>query len=204
MSSPTGPVDPLAQEATLTVARALESLGIDYLIGGSMAAIAHGVIRMTNDVDLVADIGFHHVERLAAMLEPAYYLERDSIRDAIRRSSCFNLIHLASMFKVDVYLRRARRFDDVQFARRVQASLSGRPEHAAQFASAEDTILAKLEWFRLGGLVSERQWSDVLGLLKVQAGRLDLAHLRRESALMGLDDLLERALLSAGENLQSK
>lgn len=186
-------------DVTLRVAKVFERLNIPYLIGGSFASIVHGVVRTTNDADLVADMAAYQVEPFARALESDFYLERDAIHEAVRRRSCFNVIHLASMFKVDVYLRRDRRFDDTQFSRRIRLSLSGAPEDMAEVASAEDTILAKLEWFRLGGEVSERQWGDVLGMIRTQGDRLDVQYLRRWAASLAVTDLLERALVAARE-----
>jgi len=182
---------------TLQVARVLEGLGVAYLVGGSMASIVHGVVRTTQDVDLVADLRLQHVASLVRALEADFYVEEGSIRDAVNRASCFNVIHLATMFKVDVYLRRARAFDDAQFERRVRVPLTADGADAVEVASAEDTILAKLEWFRLGNEVSERQWGDVLGVIRTQQGRLDLGYLRRWAAALQIAELLERALAAA-------
>jgi hypothetical protein len=186
-------------DVTLRVAKVFERLNIEYFIGGSFASIVHGVVRTTNDADLVAEMAIYQVEAFARALEADFYLDRDAIRDAVIRRSCFNVIHLASMFKVDVYLRRDRRFDDTQFSRRIRLSLSGAPDDVAAVASAEDTILAKLEWFQLGAGVSERQWGDVLGMIRTQGERLDVQYLRRWAAVLGVPELLERALIAAGE-----
>src|SRR4029079_709307 len=89
---------------TLRVGAVLDSLNVPYLIGGSVASTFHGQMRFTNDVDLVADMAPWHVVPFARALEGDFYLDRDAIRDAVARRSCFNIIHLESMFKVDVYL----------------------------------------------------------------------------------------------------
>lgn len=188
--------EPLA--VTLLVTEALESLDVPYLIGGSLASTLHGMMRATLDADLVAAIGPEHAEPLAQALGGQFYVDVASIHDAIIHRSSFNVIHLATMFKVDIFVTKGRPFDRAQFARRQKQVVATEPVRTAYIASAEDTILTKLEWFRLGGEVSERQWRDVLGVLKVQAGQLDLAYLRRWAAQLKVDDLLEKAIAEAG------
>jgi hypothetical protein len=191
------PSEPVA--VTLLVIEALEALGVPYLIGGSLASAVHGVVRATLDVDLVADLRPEHVARFVQSLGNAFYADLDAIHDAIRRRSSFNLIHLETMFKVDVFIPKQRPFDQVQLTRRTQQLVATDPERTAYVASAEDTVLAKLEWYQMGGQVSERQWRDVLGVLKVQAGGLDLAYLWRWATELGVAGLLERAEAEAGQ-----
>ncbi len=188
--------EPIA--VTLLVIEALNDLGIPYLIGGSLASAVHGVPRATMDADLVADLRLEHAEPLARALGSAFYVDVESIRDAIRRHGGFNVIHLETMFKVDIFVRKPRPFDAAQFARRRDVVVATDPERTAYFASAEDSILTKLEWYRFGGEVSERQWGDVLGILKAQSTRLDLSYLRRWANALNVADLFERALREAG------
>ena len=183
---------------TLAVVDALETLDVPYAIGGSLASALHGVMRATMDADLVADLRLEHVAPLTRSLGDAFYADAEMMRDAIRRHGAFNLIHLDTVFKVDVFVARPRPFDRSQLARRQLHLLSEDPERYAYVTSAEDIILAKLEWYRLGGEVSDRQWRDVLGVLKVQAGRLDRDYLRRMAVELGVTGLLQRSLEETG------
>jgi len=181
----------------LLVADALDALGVSYAIGGSLSSAIHGVMRATMDADLVADLGLEHVEPLAQTLSDAFYADAHMMRDAIRRHSSFNLIHLDTTFKVDVFVAKPRAFDRAQLARRQVHLLSEDPERRAYVTSAEDIVLAKLEWYRMGDEISDRQWRDVLGVLKVQQNRLDLAYMQEMAVQLGVGDLLERALQEA-------
>ena len=187
--------EPLA--VTLQVVRALEAIGVRYLIGGSLASAVHGVARSTIDADLVADLRPEHAAPLVRALGDGFYADVEAIREAILQRRSFNVIHLQTMFKVDVFVQKNRPFDRSQFERRTQMALSDEPKCTAYVASPEDTILAKLEWYRMGKGVSDRQWRDVLGVVKEQGQRLDLAYLRQWAAELEVADLLEKAFAEA-------
>jgi hypothetical protein len=184
--------EPIA--ATIQVTTVLEKLGIPYLVGGSLASTIHGLVRTTQDSDLVAELRPEHIEPFARALESEFYIDEEMIAGAIAHRSSFNIIHRLSMFKVDIFVPRMRPFVKEQLARARREVFSVDPHADAMVATAEDTLLAKLEWYRMGGEVSERQWRDVLGILQVQAGSLDINYLRRWAIELKVTDLLERAL----------
>ena len=183
--------EPIA--VTLLVVTAFEALHVPYFIGGSLASAVQGVSRATMDADLMADLEEAHIPALIQALGDAFYFDAETIRSAVRRRSTFNVIHLKTMFKVDVFVNKRRPFDEAQFARRTRLTLIEDSDASAYLASAEDTILAKLDWYRQGGEVSDRQWRDILGVLRVQQGRLDAAYLRHWAAQLSVTDLLARA-----------
>ena len=130
-------------------------------------------------------------------LEVPYHIGEDMIRDAIRRRSSFNIIHLDTMLKVDVYIPKSRPFDQEEM-RRVQQEVLVEGTRPFYVASPEGTILNKLEWYKMGGEVSDRQWNDILGVLKVQGTHLDMLYLQHWAAILQVRDLLQRALVDAG------
>ena len=116
------------------------------------------------------------------------------IADSIRRHSSFNIIHKETMFKVDVFFPSPRPFQRSQLTRGQRQTFELETKLSANFASPKDTILSKLEWYRMGCETSERQWHDNLGVLKTQAGELDLGYLQTWAGELSIADLLSRAL----------
>jgi hypothetical protein len=181
------------------VVAALDEMGVAYEIGGSVASSACGVPRTTLDVDLVAALGREHVKELVDRLQSLYYVDENAAFEAVERQSSFNLIHLGTMLKVDVFVLKSRAYDQSAFRRKRKDRLSLDPAgNSFYFASPEDVVLNKLEWFRLGRELSERQWNDVAGVLKVQQGALDIVYMRHWAGVLGIMDLLERAFREAG------
>ncbi|MHC4114675.1 MAG: hypothetical protein ACYSSL_05070 [Planctomycetota bacterium] len=176
----------------------LEKLSIAYYIGGSVASSAYGIARATIDVDLVANIEMHQVNRLVKALETDYYIDAEMIRDAIHKSTSFNLIHLETMIKIDVFLVKNQPYDSKALTRRCHDTLDEEGSRKFYLSSPEDIILNKLQWYQRGGRVSEQQWKDVLGILKVQADKLDLEYLKYWASRLNLSDLLNRSLDNAG------
>jgi hypothetical protein len=183
--------------AVAPVAGCLDRLHVRFFVTGSAASSAHGVARASLDVDLVAELDAAHVEPFVACLADAYYIPIDALRVAVAERRSFNLIHLATMFKVDVFVSRRREYDVIAADRAQPESLDeahGAPRLPT--ATAEDTVLRKLEWFRRGGEVSERQWWDVVGVLKVTR-HINREYLRGWATRLGIADLLDRALAQA-------
>jgi hypothetical protein len=176
------------------LARVFDDLGIRYLVGGSLASSVYGIPRATQDVDLVAEIALSHVEALTNALANDFYVDSGMIRDAIRRRACFNVVHLATMFKADVFIPGDDPWSREEMSRaRTEQYDTLEGKVTIRFASAEDTMLHKLVWYQVGNQVSDRQWVDVMGILKVQAGSLDRAYLERWAHLLNVADLLNRA-----------
>jgi hypothetical protein len=187
--------EPIA--VTLDVVAVLDELGIPYLVGGSLASSVHGVPRSTNDLDLVVELPGRLVDELVARLRERFYIDRDMIVDALKRRASFNIVHLATMFKVDLFTSDRSELVQEEMRRRELVEL-GEPPKRVWVCSAEDIVIQKLDWFRKGDRVSERQWNDLIGVLKVQRERLDLAYIRRWASTLGLSALAEEAIAEVG------
>lgn len=190
--------EPDILQALRPVADALEEIGVRYYIGGSIASSVRGIPRATLHIDFVADLRMDDAAALVARLHSSYYVDEEAAREAVRNRGSFNLIHLSTMLKVDVFIPKGRAFDREAQGRATAHPLEEQPDaRAFPIASAEDTVLAKLEWYRAGKEVSEQQWRDVLGVLKVRGQELDFEYLGRWAEQLGVLDLLRRALEDA-------
>jgi len=181
------------------VAAALTRLDVPYFVAGSLASSLHGEPRSTNDIDLVADLDAQRIEALIADVGADFYLDPGAVREAVANRTSFNLVHLATATKVDVFLLISEPFEVERMRTRQRVALGGAPALEAFVDAPEHTVLRKLEWFDRGGRVSERQWRDAVGVLRVQGERLDQARLRRWAGPLGVTDLLEQALGEARE-----
>ena len=185
-------------EALTPVVDALEVANIRYRVGGSVASSALGVARSTLDVDVACEIREEHVDAFVGRLSSDYYIDADMVRDAIRRRASFNVVHFRTMIKVDVFVQKGDAFSRTSFERATRKPLEDVPgARAFDLTTPEDIILHKLAWYELGGRISERQWSDVLGVMRVQAEVLDWKYLEEWAGALDLAALLSKAKAAA-------
>lgn len=175
---------------TLLVIDVLDQLNIPYVIVGSLASTQHGMARSTFDSDLVVKLNKSQATQLISQLQGDFYADEEMALNAVGKGSSFNIIHLKSMFKVDFFIAKDDTFDRAQIERRVSRAVAENLEREIYVLSAEDTILAKLQWYRMGGEQSEKQWRDVVGVVKVQGDGLDLEYLQAMAVELGVKDLL--------------
>lgn len=187
-----------ALRVSLRVVGLLDALSIRHFVGGSVASSLHGIPRATEDVDIVAAIAGKVVPAVFGALRDEFYVDADMMLESILHRTEFNLIHLATATKIDVFVPGPGPAFEQQMLRARAVRITENPPCDLVVASAEDTVAQKLARYRRGGHVSERQWLDVLGVLKVQGKRLDRSILRSAVSELGVADLLDSALEEAG------
>jgi hypothetical protein len=178
------------------VAGAFNKLGVRYLVGGSLASSVYGIPRATQDVDLVADLPLTAVEDFCSLLKDSFYVDGDMIRDAIARRASFNVVHLGTMFKADVFIMKGDSWSREEMSRVREETIESLGV-SIRFASPEDVLLHKLIWYKLGNEISDRQWGDILGVLRVQGDLLDQKYLEYWADILDVLKLLSRALKEA-------
>lgn len=188
-------IDPIS--LALDVAKILNELDIPYLVGGSVASSLMGEMRATEDVDMVADLPMEKMMPLIQVLQPRFYVSEDAVRDAIRYKRSFNVIDNESLGKVDIFILKDDPFPQTEFQRR-RSQLVRNPDRMLVLPTPEDIILQKLVWYRMTRNESQRQWRDVLGVLKLQGDRLDFDYLQKWAVELNLSDLLKTAYIESG------
>lgn len=182
----------------LEMADNLDRLGVAYVLGGSLASSLIGEPRATLDIDLAVEMRIGHVDGLVSLLGDDFYASREAAVDAVRRASSFNVIHLDTMQKVDLFVLGNGLLDRRQLRNRQMIVVSDDPPAGLWVGAAVDQVLRKLDWYRIGGEISDRQWRDVIAILRSQADHIDRVDLVRAAAVLGLDRLLARAAHDAG------
>ena len=175
------------------VTATLENKGIRYVLVGSFASSIHGMYRATADIDILAEIKIEQVHPLFEALRDSFYLDEPTMRNAVAQGGSFNAIHFDSVFKVDFFISRSDEFALAQLDRRELRRLSPESPESVYVATVEDTILAKLRWYRAGQEASNTQWTDVTGMIGTPHTNLDLQYLHTWSNRLGLTDLLQKA-----------
>jgi hypothetical protein len=178
-------------DIALLVADALDRAGIAYFLGGSLASSLQGDPRATNDIDLVVDLAEAQVGALVAALGPDFDIDEVALARAARERSSWNVIHGPTVTKVDLFVLREAPFDRSEFARRERVPVRG--PQALWVKRADDTVLRKLLWYRAGGEVSDRQWRDVVEVLRHSRAQIDDAYADEWAERLGLEALLARA-----------
>jgi predicted nucleotidyltransferase len=182
------------------VTNTLEQQGITYCLVGSFASSLHGMYRSTADIDILTDIKTEQIHPLFEALQESFYVDEHAMRDAVAQSRSFNAIHFDSVFKVDIFVGGSNEFAATQLNRRVLRRLSPDKDEMVYVATAEDTILAKLQWYRAGHETSGTQWNDVLGVLATSRDSLDVTYLEKWANQLGLRDLLHNAFAEVKED----
>ncbi len=179
------------------LADVLDSLGVRYAVGGSVASALYGTVRFTRDADLTVEPFSQVADRLYGLLQDEFYISREAMEEALRSHGSFNMIHFETAFKIDLFVRGPSEFEGRLWERRRMLRLSDESGRDVSVVSPEDIILLKLDWFRQTGGTPQRQWDDVLGVLAVQGNALDFEYLTASARELGLEELLNRARAEA-------
>ena len=187
-------------EAFTRLLEVLDRLEVPYEVGGSVASSAHGIPRTILAVDLVVDLDRERIDDLASELKGDFYADPELIRDAFAQGRAANLIHLRTAWKFDLFPLQSDEYSRMEFSRRSFREIRpyGNEPVECVVASAEDTILRKLQWYRAGKEHSERQWRDLQAVVQTVGANLDIQYLRHWAAHLKVEDLLERLLKSPG------
>jgi hypothetical protein len=178
------------EDVAVRLGRALDAVGVRYLVGGSVASSFAGEPRSTNDIDVLVELAEAQVPALIEALGPDFEVDAESLVDAVRRRRSWSIFYLPLVTKIDLFVKRLDAFDASELDRRHRVELAG---GGLWVASPEDILLRKLAWYREGGETSQQQWRDVLGILSVSGQTLDRAYTAEWARKLGVEDLWARA-----------
>lgn len=180
------------------LATILDFLNIPYYVSGSVASSLQGEVRFTEDLDMAIEIELDQVQFLIDALSQDFYISETAVYEAIEGvTNSFNVIHLQTTEKADIFISRKTDFDLNKISRR-QLYISDDPAQAFYVCSPEDTILQKLIRFQMADFQSQKQWRDILGVLKLQREILDLSYLSLWSQNLGVKESLLKAMSESG------
>lgn len=175
------------------LARKLSPLGIELVIGGSVAGSLYSNPRYTQDADVSVEPFFGREAEIVRLLEDEYVISLPAVRSAVQRRSTFNVLRKTTSFKIDIFIQGSRPFDRIARERRQPLPAEYPGDTVVYVHSPEDIVLQKLAWYRLGNEVSDKQWADILGILRAQRGKLDESHIAHWSGELKVADLWQRA-----------
>jgi hypothetical protein len=203
LSSMSAEVGENAIDIALRVASALTAVGAEYFLGGSLASSLQGEPRATNDIDFVIALPAGKINALRDALGSDFEVDTDQLRDAVLHASSANAFYLPLVTKIDFFGRGYEPFDESEFSRRRPVVVSARGESIV-VKSAEDTVLRKLLWFREGGGVSEKQWRDVVSVLRISGDAMDDEYLRSWASRLEIGELLKTAREARSPELRNR
>lgn len=176
-----------------TVVEAIESSGAAYYIVGSVASSLYGMPRSTMDIDIVSDLQESQLAMFFTSLGERCYFDKDYVTEAVRHETSFNVIVLATSYKIDVFVKRRSGYAEVAFSRALPKKIGLHDVSVSyNFASVEDVIIGKLQWYRLGQESNPQQRKDIESMLLLQAKHLDLAYLNKWTSALGVDDIWKK------------
>lgn len=172
----------------------LDTLGIPYAIGGSIASSLYGTVRFTRDADIALYPFPSVADRFCEMLKDQFYISEEAMQQALSCCGSFSIVHFETAFKIDIFLLGPSDFEQQLLLRSRIVRLGESAEGDLCFVSPEDVILLKLRRIAEDDRASERHWADIVGVLAVQGKALDITYLADVAKRLGAEDLLERAL----------
>jgi hypothetical protein len=175
----------------------LDELKIRYAIGGSIASSIYGTPRFTQDADITVQPFLPVAERLYEMLKDNFYVSKEAMYQTINSHGSFNVIHFETAFKIDIFTANSD-FEKLLLVRSKKNNISESIEKPFCVVSPEDIILLKLKWYKQSDFVSDRQWTDVLGVLSVQKNNLDFEYLKNWAKKLELNELLQKVISDSG------
>lgn len=172
----------------------VESLNLQYRVGGSFASSAWGMPRQTHDLDVALLLPEDQAESLILATQTSFMISRTDVEEAVTSRApfrSFQLIHFDEVFKIDVFVVSNDEYQQEAFSKTRDYALF--PKRNLKFSSPEDTVISKLRWFELGNRISDKQWNDIVQVLEMQQGQLDLDYLAKWATHFGVHELLAKA-----------